>query len=181
MDGGQLASFFLPCTDFYCRCRRVDRRRRRGGDVQRDGRRSLSRVGFFRPRDCLSGARKAPDYGSLAEDSWEILFMGVSRRPRNDLSGAWSVRGVRVGGLASSPELSVGGEGAWWTGLVASVGGGVVAVYVSLSDGDAPSSPELTVGSNGDAVDWMPPPPGIVLRKGTNVRLPSVARYLQRR
>ena len=39
-------------------------------------------------------------------------------------------------------------------GLVASVGGGVVAVCVLLSDGDAPPSPELTVGADGDALDW---------------------------
>ena len=56
--------------------------------------------------------------------------------------------------LASSPELSVGGEGAWWTGLVAYVRGGGGAVCVLLSNGDAPSSSELTVGADGDAVDW---------------------------
>ena len=33
--------------------------------------------------------------------------------------------------------------------------------------GDAPLSPELTAGANGDEVDWMLlPPPGIVLRGG---------------
>ena len=70
-------------------------------------------------------------------------------------------------GLVSSPELSVGGEGAWWTGLVASVGGGGGTVCVLLSDGDALSSPELTAGANGDAVDWYAhPPPGIVLQRG---------------
>ena len=60
-------------------------------------------------------------------------------------------------GIASSPELSVGGEGECWMGLVASVGGDRGAVCVSLSDGDAPSSPELTVGADGDAVDWYAP------------------------
>ena len=39
-------------------------------------------------------------------------------------------------------------------GLVASVGDGRGAICVSLSNGDAPSSPELTVGDDGDAVDW---------------------------
>ena len=61
-------------------------------------------------------------------------------------------------------------------------GGGVGAVCVSLSDGDALLSPELIVGSNRDVVDWtFLPPPGIVLRGGTNVSSPLVARYLQRR
>ena len=40
-------------------------------------------------------------------------------------------------------------------GLVASVGGGGGAVCVSLSDGDALLSPELTVGADGDAVDLV--------------------------
>ena len=55
----------------------------------------------------------------------------VSRRPRNYLSG----ENERVGqgfleGLVSAPELSVGGEGAFRTGLV-------------------PSTPELYVGGEG--------------------------------
>ena len=132
-------------------------------------------------RDCLSGARKAPDDGSFAEDSWQVLLLGVSRCPRNDPLGVWSVGGVGLGGLALYPELSVRGKGAWWTGLVASVGGGGGAVCVSISDGDAPSSPELTVGADRDAVDWYaPPPPGIILRGGANVSSPLGARYLQR-
>ena len=65
--------------------------------------------------------------------------------------------GAVLEGIASAPELSVGGEGACWTGLVASVGGGRGAVCVSLSDGDAPLSLELTVGANRDAVDWYAP------------------------
>ena len=56
--------------------------------------------------------------------------------------------------LALALELSAGVEGACWTGLVAFVGGGGGAVCVSLVEGDAPSSPELTVGDDGDAVDW---------------------------
>ena len=91
-------------------------------------------MGFCRPRECLSGAKKIFDCGLLAEAVWYVLLL-VSRRPRNDPSGAWSVGGVRLGGLASSPELSVGGEGVCWTGLVASVGGGVVAICVMLSEG----------------------------------------------
>ena len=39
------------------------------------------------------------------------------------------------------------------------MGDGGGAVCVSLSDGDAPFSPELTVGAEGDAVDWYAPPP----------------------
>ena len=38
--------------------------------------------------------------------------------------------------------------------MVASVGGGWFAVCDTLAEGDAPSSPELTVGANGYAVDW---------------------------
>ena len=65
--------------------------------------------------------------------------------------------GAVLEGLASSPELSVGGEGACWMGMVASVGGGGGAVCVSLVEGDAPSSPELTVGADRDVVDWYAP------------------------
>ena len=89
---------------------------------------------FCRPWECLSGAKKVSDYGSLAEAVWYVILL-VTRRPRNYPSGPWSVGGVSLGGLASSLELSVRGEGACWTGLVASVGGGVVAVCVSLSEG----------------------------------------------
>ena len=57
----------------------------------------------------------------------------------------------------------------WWTGLVASVEGGGGAVCVLLSDGDATSSSELTVGAYRDAVDWYAPsPPGIVLQGGND-------------
>ena len=53
-------------------------------------------------------------------------------------------------------------------GLIASMGGGRVAVCGVLSDCDAPSSPELTVGADGDAVDrYVSSPPGIV-RQGGN-------------
>ena len=62
--------------------------------------------------------------------------------------------GAVLGGLALAPELSVGGEGLCWTGLVASVGVGGGAVCVSLAEGDAPSSLELSVRADGDAVDW---------------------------
>ena len=134
VDGDPLASFFLPLTAFSCRRRRVARRRGKGGGVQRYGLHCFSRVGFCCPRECSSGAKKVFDYGSLAEAVWYVLFL-VLRRPRNDPLGAWSVGGVSLGGLASSLELSVGGEGACWTGLVASVGGGMVAVCVSLSEG----------------------------------------------
>ena len=71
-------------------------------------------------------------------------------------SCSWESRAVPV--IALSPELSVGGEGACWTGLVASVGGGVVVFCVLFSEGTL-LSPELTVGDNGDTVDWTLPPP----------------------
>ena len=44
--------------------------------------------------------------------------------------------------------------------MVASGGGGGGAVCVSLSDGDALSSPELTAGADGDAEDWYAPRSG---------------------
>ena len=104
--GDPLATVFLLCTFFSFRRRRVARRWGRGGGVRRYGCRSLSRVGFCRPRECSSGAKK-----SLTMAGGSVLLL-VSCRPRNDPSGAWSVGGVRLGGLASSPELSLGGEGA---------------------------------------------------------------------
>ena len=70
--------------------------------------------------------------------AWEECGLGVSRRPRNYLLGA-----KERGGLG-------------WLRLW---GGGVVAVCVSLSNGDAPLSPELTVRADGDAVDWTLLPP----------------------
>ena len=76
--------------------------------------------------------------------------------------------GAVIEGLALAPELSVGGEGACWTGLVASVGGGGGAVCVLLSEGDASSSPELTVGADGDAVDWYAPYPPVIVFQGGN-------------
>ena len=106
---------------------------------------------FCRPRECSSGAKK-----SLTKAGGSLLFL-VSRRPWNDPSGAWRVEEVGLGGLTSSPELSVGGEGAW-TGPVASVGSGAFAVCVRSPMGH-PLSPELTVRANGDAVDWTFFPP----------------------
>ena len=43
------------------------------------------------------------------------------------------------------------------TGLVASVGVAGLPSVDTLAEGDAPSSPELTVGANGDAVEWNAP------------------------
>ena len=65
--------------------------------------------------------------------------------------------GAVLEGLMLAPELSIGGEGACWTGLVASVVGGRGAICVSLAKGDAPLSPELSVGADGDAVYWYAP------------------------
>ena len=82
--------------------------------------------------------------------------------------------GVGLEGLALSPEVSVEGKGAWWTGLVASVGGGGGAVCVLLSDGDTPLSPELTVRANGYVVNWYAlSPPRIVLQRGTRREVAS--------
>ena len=54
-----------------------------------------------------------------------------------------------MGRVASTPELFVGGPG--WLRLWGVAGSPSVD---TLSEGDAPSSPELTVGADGDAVDW---------------------------
>ena len=89
----------------------------------------LYRVGA----DCSRGSRVGP---------------GIICRGRKSVSD-----GAFLEDITSAPELSVGGEGACWTGLVVSVGGGGGAVCVSLAEGDALSSPELTVGADGDAVD----------------------------
>ena len=69
--------------------------------------------------------------------------------PRNDPSGAKSVSGG-TGGVY--PRIILQG-----IGMVASVGGGGFAVCDTLVEGDAPSSPELTVGADGYAVDWNAP------------------------
>ena len=58
-------------------------------------------------------------------------------------------RACRTGLVASTPELSVGGPG--WLRLWG--GAGLLSVD-TLAEGDALSSPELTIGANGDAVDW---------------------------
>ena len=73
----------------------------------------------------------------------------------------------RTGLVALAPELSIGGQRACRTGLVAltlelSVEGpgwsrlwGVAGSpsLDTLAEGDAPLSPEITAGANGDAVD----------------------------
>ena len=65
--------------------------------------------------------------------------------------------GAILEGLASAPELSVGGKGACQTGWLRLWGvAGAPSMYRSPK-GDAPSSPELTVGADGDAVDWYAP------------------------
>ena len=58
----------------------------------------------------------------------------------------------RAGLVASTPELSVRGLG--WLRLLGVAGSPSVH---TLAEGDAPSSPELTVGGDGDAVDWNAP------------------------
>ena len=100
--------------------------------------------------------------------------------------------------LASAPELSFGGEGACRMGLFLKVSGrprnypsgakepvgrgwlrlwGVAgAPSVDCSPkGDAPSSPELTAGANGDVVDWYAPWSVTYSRCG-GIKLPPVAK-----
>ena len=64
----------------------------------------------------------------------------------------WGQRACRVGMVALTPELSVRGPG--WLRLWGVAGSPSVD---TLAEGDAPSSPELTVGADGDAVDWNAP------------------------
>ena len=64
-------------------------------------------------------------------------------------------RACWTGLVASTPELSVGGPG--WLRLWGVAGSPSVD---TLAEGDAPLSPELTVGAvgaDGDAVDWNAP------------------------
>ena len=82
------------------------------------------------------------------------VLEGLALAPELSVGGEGA---CRTGLVASTPELSVGGEGSCRTGLVASMGGGEGAVCGSLAEGDAPSSPELIVGADGDAVDWYDP------------------------
>ena len=70
-----------------------------------------------------------------------------------------------LGGLALSPELSVGGEGAW-TGLVASVGGGAFAVCVRSPMGRSVVPGINRRGQRRRGGLDVPPPPGIVLSGG---------------
>ena len=93
------------------------------------------------------------------------LLLLVLRRPRNDPSGTWSVGGGGIGGLASSPELSVGGDGAW-TGPVASVGGGAFAVCVRFPMGRSVVPRINRRGQRRRGGLDVPPPPGIVLSGG---------------
>ena len=61
----------------------------------------------------------------------------------------WGRIACRVVQVVSTPELSVGGSGwlrLWGVAGLPSVG--------TIAEGDALSSPELTVGADGDAVDW---------------------------
>ena len=76
--------------------------------------------------------------------------------------------------MSGAGRVSVGGEGACWAGLVASVGGGRGAICESLSDGDAPSSPELTVGADGDAVDWYAPR-SVTYSRRRGIKVPPAA------
>ena len=78
--------------------------------------------------------------------------------------------------LASALELSVGDKGAWWMGLVASVGGGGAPSVYRLPKGDAPSSPELTVGADGDAVDWYAPR-SVTYSRREGIKVPPAATH----
>ena len=115
----------------------------------------VKRVLSRRPRNYPSGARervgrdwfcRPQNYPSGAK---ERVGRDWLRWPRNYPSGAKS---VSDGAGCVDPGMIRRG-----TGLVASVGGGGFAVCGSLAKGDAPSSPELTVGANVDVVDWNTP------------------------
>ena len=135
---------------------------------------AMSRVLACRcPRDCLSGVRELCDGGWIDEGLVaDTLVLEVLRRLRNYPSGAMDRGrdGASCEGLALSPELSVGAKERGARGWLHLWGGGWGAVCVSLSDGDVPLYPELTLGANGDMVDWYAPsPPGIVLQGGNEM------------
>ena len=75
-----------------------------------------------------------------ASDGTGCVGPGIIRQGR---------RACRTGLVASTPDLSVGGP--VWLRLLGVAGSPSVD---TLAEGDAPSSPELTVGADGDAVDW---------------------------
>ena len=70
-------------------------------------------------------------------------------------------RACRTGLVASTTELSVREPG--WLRLW---GVAVSPSVDTLAKGDAPSSPELTVGADGDAVDWNAPRGITYVRRG---------------
>ena len=83
------------------------------------------------------------------------LFLRVSRRPQNHLSGAKERVGrgwLRLWGLAGAPSVD------------------------RSPKGDAPLSLELTVGSDGDAVDWYAPRSVTYSRRG-GIKVPPDATH----
>ena len=85
----------------------------------------------------------------------DTLVLEVSRCLRNYPLGAMERGrgGASCEGLALSQNDPSGAKDRGTRGWLHLWGGGGGAVCVCLSDGDAPSSPELTSGEDGDAVD----------------------------
>ena len=99
------------------------------------------------------------------------IFLRVSRRPQNHLSGEKEC--VGRGWLRrprNYPSVAKDRVGRGWLRLWGVAG----APFVDRSPKvDAPSSPELTVGADGDAVDWNAPRSVTYGRRGEyNYRLP---------
>ena len=106
------------------------------------------RTGLF-----LRVSRRTQNYPSEAK---ERVGRGWLRRPRNYPSGAKERVGrgwLRLWGVAGAPSL-----------------------YRSPK-GDAPLSPELTVGADGDAVDWYAPRSVTYSRRGGINVTPAATRY----
>ena len=116
-------------------------------------RRALPEVRYFlgaHPNTTVTPVRRSiclisPDLGRFC--GWAYIYRcagpGIIRQGR---------RACRTGLVASTPELSVGGPG--WLRLWGVAGSPSVDTLAKV---DAPSSPELTVRADGDAVDWNAP------------------------
>ena len=95
-----------------------------------------------------------------ASDGTGCVGPGIIRRGRRE---------CRTGLVALTPELSVGGTG--WLHLCGVAG---LPSVDTLAEGDALLSPELTVGADGDAVDWNAPRSVTYGRRG-GIEVPPAA------
>ena len=128
---------------------------------------------------CRVGPRIIRQGQESVLDGTGCVVPGIIRQGRESVSDGTGCAGpgiilrgqiaCQTGLVASTPELSVGGPG--WLRLWGVAGSPSVD---TLSEGDAPLSPKLTVGADGDAVDWNAPRGVTYGRRGV-VYLPPAA------